>query len=544
MSAPASTGGPEPDGAARAVDPALDPALDPELDAELDDAVGAGPARTRGGPQRHLGLALAVISTAQLMVVLDATIVNIALPTLGSDLGFSQANLSWVVNAYTLAFGGLLLLGGRLGDLLGRRKVFMAGVAIFALASFLGGVAQSEGQLIAARILQGLGAAVASPTALSLVTTTFPAGPARNRAFAVYAAMSGAGAAIGLILGGFLTEIDWRWTFFVNVPIGVLVLVAAPTVLGESARQRGRFDLPGALTGTVGLASLVYGLTQAAEKGWGTTATLAYLSIGVGLLALFLYIENRSTHALMPFRVLAQRDRAASYLSMLVVGAGMFAFFYFLGIYIQTVLGYSPVRAGVSFLPFSAGIIAAAQLGSFLISRVDARWISGPGAVLAASGMLWMAQIDTGTQYLTGLLGPMVVMSFGLGLIFVPLTLTAVAGVDKQDSGVASAVLNTMQQVGGAIGLATLSTVASRASSDKAAELGAALQQRVASGEVGADQLEGLQQLIGVQAFTSGATAAFLVAAGMILGAGALIVTFLRVRHQDLATDQMQAAPH
>lgn len=542
MSTSASTGGPDGDAPTGAVDPLLDPALDPELDAELDAAAG-GTADIAPARRRALGLALAVISTAQLMVVLDATIVNIALPTLGTDLGFSQANLSWVVNAYTLAFGGLLLLGGRAGDLLGRRKTFMVGVGVFALASFLGGVAQSEGQLIGARILQGLGAAIASPTALSLVTTTFPAGPARNRAFAIYAAMSGAGAAIGLILGGLLTEIDWRWTFFVNVPIGIAVIILAPMVLPESARQRGRFDLPGALTATAGLVSLVYGLTQAAEKGWGTTATLVYLSAGVALIVAFLLIESRSAHALMPFRVLAQRDRAASYLAMLVVGAGMFALFYFLGIYIQTVLEYSPVRAGVSFLPFSAGIIAAAQLGSFLVSRVDARWISGPGALIAAAGMLWMAQITPQTEYLTGLLGPMVTMAFGLGLIFVPLTLTAVAGVEKRDSGVASAVLNTMQQIGGAIGLATLSTVASRSAADKAAELAADLQAKAAAG-LPAGQLAQLKALVQVEAFTSGATAAFVVAAGMILGAGLLVVAFLRVRHEDLATDQVQVTMH
>jgi EmrB/QacA subfamily drug resistance transporter len=543
MSTSATTGGHDGDGPAGAVDPLLDPALDPDLDAELDAAARGTTEVVAPARRRALGLALAVISTAQLMVVLDATIVNIALPTLGTDLGFSQANLSWVVNAYTLAFGGLLLLGGRAGDLLGRRKTFMAGVGVFALASFLGGVAQSEGQLIGARILQGLGAAIASPTALSLVTTTFPAGPARNRAFAVYAAMSGAGAAIGLILGGVLTEIDWRWTFFVNVPIGIAVIILAPMVLPESARQRGRFDLPGAVTATAGLVSLVYGLTQAAEKGWGTTATLLYLSAGVALIVAFLVIESRSSHALMPFRVLAQRDRAASYLAMLVVGAGMFALFYFLGIYIQTVLGYSPVRAGVSFLPFSAGIIAAAQLGSYLVSRVDARWISGPGALIAAAGMLWMAQITPQTEYVTGLLGPMVTMAFGLGLIFVPLTLTAVAGVEKRDAGVASAVLNTMQQVGGAIGLATLSTVASRSSASKATELAADLQAKAAAG-LPADQLAQLKALVPVEAFTSGATAAFVVAAAMILGAGLLVVSFLRVRHEDLATDQVQVTTH
>ena len=523
-------------------DPAeLDPALDPELDAELDASLAGA---TGSGKKPRLGIALAVISAAQLMVVLDATIVNIALPTLQRDLGFSAANVSWVVNAYTLAFGGLLLLGGRAGDLLGRRKVFMSGIFIFALASLLGGIAQSEGQLISARILQGLGAAVASPTALSLITTTFPAGPARNRAFAVYAAMSGAGAAIGLILGGALTEISWRWTFFINVPIGVLVLVLAPIFLSESARVRGRFDLPGAVTATGGLVSLVYGLTHAASSGWGNTWTLTYIGAGVVLLGAFLAIEARSPHALMPFRVLAERNRATSYIAMLTIGAGMFALFFFLGLYIQNVLGYSPVRSGIAFLPFSAGIIIGAQLASFLVSRLDPRWISGPGALIAASGMLWMSRIDIHTSYASGLLGPMVLMAFGLGLVFVPLTLTAVVGVAKNDSGVASAVLNTMQQVGGAVGLATLSTLAATAASDRGTSLGAALGAKVAAGTVSKSDAALQQKQIALEAFTYGATHAFVAGALIIIAAGVLVMSLLTIRHRALATDNVSLAMH
>ncbi len=519
-----------------------DPALpdDPDLAREVDTVdTPADDARPR-----RLGIALTVISAAQLMVVLDGTIVNIALPTLQADLGFSQANLAWVVNAYTLAFGGLLLLGGRAGDLLGRRRVFMAGIAVFTLASFLGGVAPGEGTLIAARILQGVGAAIASPTALSLVTTTFPAGPARNRAFAVYGAMSGAGAAIGLILGGVLTEQSWRWTFLVNVPIGIVVLLAAPRFLAESGRTRGAFDLPGALLGTAGLVSLVYGLTQAAERGWGDAVTVAFLATGVVLLAAFLLVEARTDHALMPFRVLAQRDRAVSYLSMLVIGAAMFAFFYFMGIYIQTVLGYTPIRAGVAFLPFSVGIVAAAQLGSYLVARVDPRWISAPGALLAAAGMFWFGQVTTDSTYVAHVLPPMIVMSVGLGLVFVPLTLTAVAGVEKRDSGVASAVLNTMQQVGGAIGLATLSTVATSAANARAAELTATLQNSVASGDVTQADAAGIQQLIGLDAFTAGATSAFTVAAAMAVVVAVFLAVALRVRHETLQTDAVTVPGH
>jgi EmrB/QacA subfamily drug resistance transporter len=527
--------------------PDLDPALDPEVDAELetrarrghDDAGGDG--ATAGHGHRNLGIALAVISAAQLMVVLDATIVNIALPFLQRDLGFSQANLSWVVNSYTLAFGGLLLLGGRAGDLLGRRKVFIAGVLIFAIASLFGGLAQNETWLITARVLQGLGAAIASPTALSLITTTFPAGPARNRAFAVYAAMSGAGAAVGLLLGGALTELSWRWTFLINVPIGIAVALLAPRFLGESVRTRGRFDLPGALTATGGLVSLVYGLTHAATTSWGDRTTVITLALGAALLALFLAIESRSSHALMPFRVLANRTRATTYVAMLAIGSSMFAMFYFLGLYVQTVLGYSSMRAGAAFLPFSVGIVVAAQIASALISRVDPRWIAGTGALLGGAGMLWMSRLTVDSGYVTGLLGPMLVLSFGMGLAFVPLTLTAVAGVEKADTGVASAVLNTMQQIGGALGLATLSTVAVSSAKDKAAELAADLQAKAAAG-VGPDQLDALKRAIQPASFTQGASSAYLVAGAIMAGAAVLIYLVLHIRHRDLAADNTGTA--
>jgi EmrB/QacA subfamily drug resistance transporter len=500
-------------------------------DTTTPEAVTSPDGETAAGPSHH-GLALAVISAAQLMVVLDGTIVNIALPHIQTDLGFSPANLSWVVNAYTLAFGGLLLLGGRAGDLLGRRKVFMSGVGLFALASLVGGISQNEGQLLAARVLQGVGAAIASPTALSLVTTTFPAGPARNRAFGVYAAMSGAGAAIGLLLGGVLTESSWRWTFFVNVPIGLLVLFLAPRVLRESEREHGGFDLPGAVTATAGLVSLVYGLTHAASTSWGNGTTIAFIVAGVVLIASFLVIESRSKHALMPFRVLANRTRAVSFVSMLVVGAGMFALFYFLGLYIQQVLGYSPIKSGFAFLPFSVGIVAAAQIASALITRVDPRWISGTGGVLGAIGMFGFSRLTVDSSYASGLLPWMVLLSFGLGLVFVPLTLTAVSGVAREDSGVGSAVLNTMQQVGGSIGLAVLSTVSVAALKSKASELSAA---------AGPDATAAARQHIALVAQTHGATRAFMVGAAMVLSAAVIIVVGLNVKHEALAGDQPQA---
>jgi EmrB/QacA subfamily drug resistance transporter len=505
----------------------------------VHDSVATGSADPQPvARDQRLGLALALISAAQLMVVLDSTIVNIALPQLQLDLGFSPANLAWVVNAYTLAFGGLLLLGGRAGDLLGRRSVFMVGVGLFALASLLGGLAQTEVQMLAARVLQGVGAAVASPTALSLITTTFPAGPARNRALGVYAAMSGAGAAIGLILGGLLTEYSWRWTFFINVPIGVLVLVLAPVVLGESKRESGGFDLPGALTATTGLVSLVYGLTHAATTSWGDRTTLITIGLGLALIVAFLMIESRSQHALMPFRILADRTRAVSFVTMLVVGAAMFAMFYFLGLYIQQVLGYSSLKAGLSFVPFSLGIVAAAQLASALVSRIDPRLIAGTGALLAAGGMLGMSRLAVDSTYLTGLLPWILMLSCGLGLVFVTMTLTAVAGVAPADSGVGSAVLNTMQQIGGSLGLATLSTVAVSSSKERATELAAALQSRSTAGQApDQEQMAEAQRQIALAAQTFGATQAFLVASAMVLGAAIIIAVGLNVKHSTLAND-------
>jgi MFS family permease len=515
---------------------------------------GSGQAENGHG-HRHLGIALALISMAQLMVVLDATIVNIALPSLKTDLGFSDANLPWVVNAYTLAFGGLLLLGGRMGDILGRRKVFMFGVVLFGAASFLGGIAQSENVLLLSRVLQGVGAAAASPNALALITTTFPAGKERNRAMAVYAAMSGAGAAVGLILGGVLTEASWRWTFFINTPIGILVAIAAMAYLGESARQHGKFDLPGAITGTLGLTALVYGLTHAANPGgpngpegaslwgritgsggWDSPWTWGFIVGGLVLLAVFLVIEATSKHALMPFRILANRTRAVSFLVMLATAASMFAMFYFLGIYIQGIMGYSPLKAGFAFLPFSVGIMVSAQVASALMSRVDPRWLAGTGGLLMAFGMWGYSNLEPGSSYLGGVLPWVLVQSVGMGLIFVPLTLTAVSGVANADSGVGSAVLNTMQQIGGAVGLATLTTVSTNAITEKAGELAPRI---AAAAQQGAtpDQLKLLQLQLQAEATTHGFTRAFLVAGAMILVAAVVTIFGLSIKHEDVSAD-------
>ncbi|MGI8524466.1 MAG: MFS transporter, partial [Nocardioides sp.] len=459
---------------------------------QLTQAVEAPePEASTADGKRHLGWALVLICIAQLMVVLDATIANIALPYIGKDLHMSGTNLTWIVTGYSLAFGGLLLLGGRLGDLYGRRKVFMVGLVVFAIASLLGGFAQSEALLLGARGLQGLGAALASPAALALITTTFPAGPARTRAFAVYAAMSGAGAAVGLILGGWLTGLDlsmfnpqdgWRLTFLINVPIGLVAALLAPRFLSESASHPGELDVPGALAGTGGLLSLVYGLTRAgnAAYGWNDGVTIASLAAGVLLLVTFFVVESRVEHPLLPFRIFMNRTRAASFVAMMLLPAAMFAMFFFLSLFIQNVMGYSPLKAGFAFLPFSVCIIISATIVSSLANRIDPRFIAGVGTLLASAALFGFSRLsvpDSGADvlhavstgstigadvsYWTQILPFVCLMALGMGAVFVPLTLTAVHHVRAEDSGVGSGVLNTMQQVGGALGLAILSTVGS-----------------------------------------------------------------------------------
>jgi len=491
----------------------------------------------------RLGLALVLLTGAQLMIILDATIVNIALPSVQRELGFSPESLSWIVTIYAITFGGLLLLGGRLGDVLGRRKVFMAGVLIFALASLLGGVTQESWQLLAARAMQGVGAAAAAPTALALVTTTFPAGPARNRAFAVFAAMSGAGAAVGLILGGALTEVSWRWTMFINVPIGLLIAFGAVRVLAESPRQQGRFDLPGAFTATVGLISLVYGLTQKGQpdSSWTEFGVLGPILLGVVLLVTFLLIESRATQPLLPVRIVADRARGVSFVVMLIVSSGMFAMFFFLALFVQQVLGFTPMESGLAFLPFSVGIILGAQIASKLVAAVDPRWISGTGALIAGGAMLGFAQLEYDSTYAAHLLPWILAMSFGLGLVFIPITLTAVSRVDAKDSGVGSAVLNTTQQVGGALGLAILGTVAANAAADKAAQLmtGAASAPRPDSAEAAAAAQEQFAHIVQTYGFTQ----AFLIAAGMFAVAAVITFVGLNIRHEDLATDGADSVP-
>lgn len=512
------------------------PLLPPRTSGEAGTAADEATPRRTGPGGRPLWVALVLISTAQLMVVLDGSVVNIALPRIQEDLAISDADLTWVVTAYAIAFGGLLLLGGRLGDIIGRRRVFVAGVLLFSLGSLLAGIAQEQWQLLGSRALQGAGAAAASPTALALITTTFPAGPPRNRAFAVYAAMSGAGAAVGLILGGALTEASWRWTMLINVPIGLVVALLAPRFLAESRPQPGRWDLPGALTATTGLAAIVYGFNRKAQtdadtgqpQEWSDALVLWPILGGVLLLVLFFVIEARSSTALLPMRVIADRTRAVSFVAMLLTGAAIFAMFLFISLFVQQVLGYGPLKAGVAFLPFTAGIVVAAQIASAMASRLDPRWIAGAGGGLSVLAMWGYSRMDVGAAYATDVLPWIVVQSVGMGLLFVPLTLTAVSRVDPADAGVGSAVLNTVQQIGGAMGIAVLGTVFANGIAERLAQLSAA-------------GPPGPQAALEAQAY--GTSQAFTVAIWMMAAVTVVVLVGLSIRHQDLATDVPPGAP-
>ncbi|GAB4013455.1 MFS transporter [Nocardioides ultimimeridianus] len=535
------------------------------------DPVGATVASVADEPETaavpHGGLALILILTAQLMVVLDGTIANIALPYIGTDLHISQANLTWIVTGYALAFGGLLLLGGRLGDLYGRRRLFISGLTTFAIASLLGGLAQNEGMLLASRALQGVGAALAAPAALALITTTFPAGPQRSRAMGAYATMSGVGAAIGLILGGWLTGLDsafgfdvhgWRMTFLINVPIGLAAAAFAPRILKESERHVGELDIPGAITGTLGLLAVVFGLSRAGEEayGWGNWQTLTSLGVGIALLIAFINIERRVEHPLLPVRIFANRTRATSFVAMMIAPAAMMAMFFYLSQFIQQIMGYSSLHAGFAFLPFSFGIVFGAAISSNLVGRINPRFIAGTGTLMAAVALFMYTQIpvhDSAADVLNALgthqpIGAdisywghvfpwIVLMSTGMGLVFVPLMQTAMHRIEAADSGIGSGVLNTMQQVGGAVGVATLSTVALHFFHGKADALAAPLSQAGLKG----DALSfGLFQ----GSFPEGAIHAFYVAAGLMVLASLVIWTFLDVKHTDLASDGAEGGVH
>jgi len=412
---------------------------------------------------RAKSFALMLLAMTQFVVVIDASIVNIALPSIGTALHFSQADLSWVVNAYTLTFGGFLLLGGRLADLMGRRRMFMVGLTIFSLASLLGGLAQSEAWLIAARAVQGLGAAIVSPAALSIITTTFAEGEERNRALGVWGAVAGAGGAAGVLLGGILTSgLSWRWVLFVNVPIGLACTLVAPRVLLEShAEFENRdFDIPGAVTVTAGLSLLVYALVDAVNVGWGSTATISRIAGAIVLLIAFVLIESRRKAPLMPFSIFRLRTLRGADAVALLIGMSLFSMFFFVSLYMQQVLHYSALKAGLSYLPLAVGIILSAGMASAAVTRVGFKPVLITGMLFVAAGLFWFSRIPTHGSFLTDVLGPSMLAAIGLGLSFVPVTIAAVTGTRPHEAGLASGLVNTAQQVGGALGLAILATVA------------------------------------------------------------------------------------
>jgi EmrB/QacA subfamily drug resistance transporter len=404
-------------------------------------------------------LALALLAAAQFVVVLDASIVNVALPSIGRALDFSRDDLSWVVNAYTLTFGGFLLLGGRVADLLGRRRLFVAGLILFAGASLAGGLAQSDTWLVAARAVQGLGAALLSPAALALVTVLFAEGAERNKAMGVWGAVAGSGGAAGVLLGGMLTQwAGWEWVLFVNVPIGLAAALLAPRLLPESRTEGPRhFDVAGAVTVTAGLSLLVYSLVNANKTGWGSTETIVLLAAAAALIVAFVAIELRTRAPLVPFPgVFRLRSIRGINITALLIAMALFSMFFFISLYMQQVLGYDPLKAGVSYLPLAAGIIVSAGAASGLVTRFGVKPVLVSGLVLTAGGLVWFAQISVDGSYLSDILGPSLLSAFGLGLAFVSMTVAAVAGVEPHESGLASGLINTSQQVGGALGLAIL----------------------------------------------------------------------------------------
>jgi EmrB/QacA subfamily drug resistance transporter len=415
-------------------------------------------------PQRSPNLVLTLILVSQLMVVLDATIVNVALHDIRTALHFSPENLSWVVNAYTLTFGGLLLLGARAGDLLGRRRVFLWGIALFSLASLAGGFAQTSGELLLARAVQGVGGALASPSALALLMTMFPGARERTRAIGLYTAVSIGGAAVGLIAGGMLSQwASWRWVLFVNVPIGAALLLLGP-VLTETPRRHGHFDVTGAVTSTIGMSALVYGFVKAATNGWSDPQTVGSFLLGLILLGSFAVVESRAEAPITPLRLFADRGRATSYLARLLLVAGMMGMFFFLTQFLRGVLGYSDLKTGFAFLPLTAIVFASSQLSSRIwVERYGTYRVMIIGLTFSTLGMLWLTQLDEHSGYLS-LVGPLLIFGLGNGTAFVPLTTAALEGVDPADAGAASGLVNVMQQLGGAVGLAVLVTVFGTAS--------------------------------------------------------------------------------
>jgi EmrB/QacA subfamily drug resistance transporter len=461
---------------------------------------------------------LVLVCVAQFMVVLDATIVNVALPSIQHGLDFSASNLQWVVNAYTLVFGGFLLLGGRAADLLGRQRLFVAGVALFSLASLVNGIATSSGMLIAGRGLQGLGAALVSPAALSIVTTTFAEGRERTQALGIWSAIAAGGGAVGLLLGGLITDtLSWRWVFFINLPIGIVAsLLALRYIENATAEERPETaDVAGATTVTGGLLVLVYAIVKAQAYGWGSWQTIALFAGAVVLLGAFVAVESRSRAPLIRLGIFRVRSLTSANATMLLVGAGLFGMFFFASLYVQEILGYSPLEAGLAFLPVTAGIVVGAGIAQQGIRRLGVRPVTVTGMTVAAIGLFLLSGIPTHGTYLANLLPGLALMSVGIGLTFVPVTLIATTGIEAGDAGLASGLFNTAQQVGGALGLAILSTIAASRTSG------------VLSGVAKPSAAETTAALV------DGYQVAFATSAALILGA--VLIVVLLIRRRDVA---------
>jgi EmrB/QacA subfamily drug resistance transporter len=414
-------------------------------------------------PHTNPWVVLVLICIAQFMVILDATIVNVALPSIQKDLNLSEANLQWIVNAYALVFGGFLLLGGRAGDLLGRKRLFLVGLVVFTVASLLNGLASSEGMLIASRALQGFGAALISPAALSIISTTFEEGAERAKALGVWAAIAIGGSAVGLVLGGFLVQyFSWPWIFYVNVPVGIVAFILSLRLVPESRDLTGHrsYDIAGAVTVTGGLMTLVYAIVDAQSAGWGSTKTIATFAIAAILLIAFVVIETRAKAPLVRLSIFRIRSLSIANIVMFLAASGIFAMFFFNTLYLQRVLGYKPLEAGLAFLPFTAGIMVSAGLASAFAPRVGVRLVAAIGMILTTGGLLLLTQLPVDGTYVSDVLPAILLSSLGMGAVFMPLTLIATTGLKNEDQGLASGLFNTSQQIGGALGLAVLSTIA------------------------------------------------------------------------------------